>query len=75
VSAHLQAQLLRFARATVYAFVAALLAAGGHVSGWDALALLAGAAEAGLRQLFPTEPKPFVTSQPARPTETAPPKG
>lgn len=62
MSAHLKAQLLRFARATAYAFVAALLATGGHVGWWDLLTLLAGAAEAGLRQVFRTAPLPEVVS-------------
>lgn len=75
MSAHLKAQLLRFARVSALAFLTALPADGGSIS-WSSLwALAAGAAEAGLRQLLPVKPLPFVSSQPARPTETAPPKG
>jgi len=71
VSAHLKAQALRFARATGYAFIAALIATGGKVTWWDLLTLFAGAAESGLRQVFQVEEKPVITSQPTRPTETA----
>lgn len=67
MSAHQKAQLLRFARATGYAFLAALLATGGHVRWWDLLTLLAGAAETGLRQLAPTAPVPAVTAVSAPP--------
>jgi hypothetical protein len=72
VSAHAKAQALRFLRATGYAFVAALFASGGNLRWWDLLSLLAGAAESGLRQVFQVEPKPFVSSQPATPTEVPP---
>lgn len=65
MSAHLRAQLLRFARATGYAFVAALIATGGNVSWWDLLALLAGAAESGLRQVFQVQEVASVTAVPA----------
>lgn len=75
MSAHLKAQLLRFVRTSGYAFLAAFLATGAHASWWQLLSLAAGAAETGLRELFPTAPLPFVTSQPPRPTETTPPKG
>lgn len=62
MSAHVKAQALRFARATGYAFVAAFLATGGHVRWWDLLTLLAGAAEAGLRQVLPVKPIPAVSA-------------
>lgn len=73
MSGHVKAQLLRFARATGYAFAGALLATGGNLRWWDLLTLLAGAAETGLRQVFQVEEKPMVSSQPDRPTETIPP--
>jgi hypothetical protein len=72
VSAHLKAQLLRFARATGYAFIAALLATGGNLSWWDLLTLLAGATEAGLRQVFQVQEVASVTSVPAPPGGDAP---
>lgn len=72
MSAHAKAQVLRFLRATGYAFIAALAATGGNVRWWDVLTLLAGAAETSLRQVFQVEGKPFVASQPARPTEAPP---
>lgn len=71
---HARAQLLRFVRISGLAFVTALPATG-HVSWASALALAAGAAEVGLRELQPTAPVPMVSAQPDRPTETAPPKG
>lgn len=75
MSAHLKAQALRFLRVSALAFLTALPVDGGNVS-WSSLwALAAGAAETGLRQLLPVRPLPFVSSQPGRPTETAPPKG
>lgn len=75
MSTHAKAQLLRFARISGLAFLAALPATGGRISWSSLFALAAGAAETGLRELQPTAPLPFVSSQPARPTETAPPKG
>lgn len=62
LSSHVKAQLLRFARASGYAFLAAFLATGGHLSWWQLLSLLAGAAEAGLRQVFPVKPIPAVSA-------------
>lgn len=67
MSAHLKAQLLRFVRATGYAFIAALLATGGNLRWWDLLTLLAGAAEAGLRQVFQVQEVATVTTVPAPP--------
>lgn len=62
MSAHLKAQTLRFVRTSGLAFVAMLLATGGHVS-WSSLwAMLVGAGETGLRQLMQVEPKPMVTA-------------
>lgn len=72
MSPHLKAQALRFARVTGYAFVAALLATGGNIRWWDVLTLLAGAAEAGLRQLAPTAPVPAVTAEAPPPGKAAP---
>ncbi len=62
MSAHLKAQVLRFARTTSYAFVAAFVATGGHLSWWQLLSLAAGAVETGLRELSPVEPAPTVSS-------------
>lgn len=67
MSAHLKAQALRFARATGYAFIAALLATGGNLRWWDLLTLLAGAAETGLRQVFRVQEVAQVTAVPAPP--------
>lgn len=77
MSAHLKAQALRFVRTSGLAFVALLLATGGHV-GWSSLwAMLVGAAETGLRELMPVESKPTVTAvlaDPSQPTtDPAPP--
>jgi len=72
VSTHLKAQLLRFLRATGYAFIAALLATGGNLRWWDLLTLLAGAAEAGLRQVFQVQEVASVTAVPAPPGGGAP---
>lgn len=67
MSAHLKAQALRFVRTSGLAFVALLLATGGHV-GWSSLwAMLVGAAETGLRELIPVAPLPTVTAVPADP--------
>lgn len=71
MSAHLQAQLLRFLRISGYAFVVALAATGGHVTWATLWSLAAGAAEAGLRQAFRTAPVPQVTSEPAPPPDSA----
>lgn len=67
MSAHLKAQALRFVRATGYAFIAALLATGGNIRWWDLLSLFAGAAEAGLRQVFQVQKIAKVTAVPAPP--------
>lgn len=67
MNAHLKAQLLRFARTTGYAFAGALFATGGHVKWWDALSLLAGAAETGLRQVFKVKAVQTWTVEPAPP--------
>ena len=86
MSAHAKAQALRFARVTGYAFVAAFLATGGNIRWWDLLTLLAGALEAGLRQVFPVTPIPAVSAvladaekavapPPAAPTDPPPAKG
>jgi hypothetical protein len=73
VSAHLRAQALRFVRTSGLAFVALLMATGGHVS-WSSLwAMLVGAGETGLRQLMQVEPKQTVTAVLADPPPTAPP--
>lgn len=57
--AHARAQLLRFVRVSALALVVQLLAAGGTWPGWSGLwSLLAGAAEAGLRQVLPVRPLP-----------------
>jgi len=73
MTAHLKAQLLRFARTSALTFVASLFMTGGHI-GWSSLwAMLAGAGETGLREVLPVVPSPFVSSQPDRPTETTPP--
>jgi hypothetical protein len=70
VSAHLRAQALRFVRTSGLAFVALLMATGGHV-GWSSLwAMLVGAGETGLRQLMQVESKPTVTAVLADPSPT-----
>lgn len=70
MSAHLKAQLLRFARATGYAFIAAFLATGGSLSWWQLLSLVAGAVESGLRQVFQVQEVATVTAVPAPPGGT-----
>lgn len=73
MSAHVKAQALRFVRTSGLAFVALLLATGGHV-GWSSLwAMLVGAAETGLRQLMPVAPLPTVTAVLAPPAPPATP--
>jgi hypothetical protein len=76
VSAHLRAQALRFVRTSGLAFVALLMATGGHI-GWSSLwAMLVGAGETGLRQLVQVEPKPTVggvLADPSPTTDPAPP--
>ncbi len=86
MTAHLKAQALRFVRTSGLAFVAMLLATGGHV-GWSSLwAMLAGAGETGLRQLMPVKPIPAVDAvladaekavapAPAAPADPPPAKG
>lgn len=74
MSAHLRDQLLRFARISGLAFLAALPATGGRVSWSSLFALAAGAVETGLRELMPTAPLPMVSAQPDWPTEITPPK-
>jgi hypothetical protein len=69
VSAHAKAQALRFARSSGYAFVAAFLATGGHLSWWQLLSLAAGALETGLREVLPVAPLPTATAAPADPPE------
>ena len=74
---HVKAQLLRFARVSALAFVAALFQTGGRF-GWASLwAMISGAGETGLRQLLPVKPVPTVTAVLADPppSSTAPPKG
>lgn len=73
MTAHVKAQLLRFVRASAYAFVAAFLAACASLSWWQLLSLAAGAAEAGLRQVFPVTPVPSVVGVLADPPADAPP--
>ncbi len=81
MSAHVTAQLLRFARVTGYALVAQLLLTGFSWPGWAGLwALVPGALETGLRQVAPVKAIPAVTSAPAgrstwndTPPPTAPP--
>lgn len=73
MSAHLKAQALRFVRTSGLAFIAMLLATGGHV-GWSSLwAMLVGAVETGLRQLMPVAPLPTVTAVLADPPAPADP--
>lgn len=73
MNAHLKAQALRFVRTSGLAFVALLMATGGHV-GWSSLwAMLVGAAETGLRQLMPVAPLPTVTAVLADPPAPADP--
>lgn len=65
---HVQAQVFRFVRVSGLAFVSQYLATNGHVPGWWSLwALGAGAAEAGLRQVFPVKPIPAVASESSAP--------
>lgn len=71
MTAHAKAQLLRFARASAYAFLAAFLATGGHLSWWQLLSLGAGALESGLRQVFPVTAVPSVDAVLADPAPPA----
>jgi hypothetical protein len=68
VSAHVRAQILRFARVSAYALIAQLLLTGFAWPGWAGLwSLVLGAAETGLRQALPVKPLPRVASEPAAP--------
>lgn len=59
---HVKAQLLRFARVSALAFVAALFQTGGRF-GWASLwAMIAGAGETGLRQVLPVKSIPTVSA-------------
>jgi hypothetical protein len=62
VNAHVKAQALRFVRIAALAFVAQFFAAGQTVSWENLLALVAGAAEVGIREMFPTKAIPTVAS-------------
>ncbi len=71
MSAHVKAQLLRFVRTSGLAFMAMLLASGGHI-GWPSLwAMLVGAGETGLRQLLPVKSVPTVDAVLADPAPPA----
>lgn len=60
--AHVKAQALRFARVSALAFVAALFTTGGKVSWASLWAMIAGAGETGLRQVFQVKAVPTVSS-------------
>lgn len=69
MSAHVQAQVLRFLRVSALAFLASLPADGADVK-WSSLwALAAGAAETALRQLLPVKLIPSVASVPVMSAE------
>lgn len=62
LSPHVKAQLLRFARISALAFVAALFQTDGKI-GWSSLwAMIAGAGEVGLRQMLPVTTLDAVTA-------------
>lgn len=74
MTAHVQAQALRFLRVSGYALVAQLLLTGFEWPGWAGLwSLVPGALETGLRQVLPVKTIPRVTSEPAVPVPPAPP--
>lgn len=63
MSPHVQSQSLRFVRISALAFVTQYLAMNGHIPGWWSLwSVAAGAAEVGIRQVYPTKPIRSVTS-------------
>ncbi len=65
---HLQAQLLRFVRLTVLAFLGQLAVTGTENLGWKSLAALAvGAIEAAVRQIWPVAPLPAASDAPVKP--------
>lgn len=74
MSAHVRAQLLRFARLTAASLAAEYLRAGGHLPlTWATLwVLLPGTAETALRQALPVKPLPRVTAVPAVPPASPP---
>lgn len=68
---HARSQILRFLRVSAMAFVASLFTTGGKI-GWSSLwAMVAGAGETGLRQVWPVKPVPSVASVPAPPVMSA----
>lgn len=71
MTAHVRAQIARFARMTGLALGTAFMAQGGTLPGtWRSLwVLLPGAAEVLLRELVPVAPLPTVTAVPAPPGE------
>lgn len=77
LSAHARGQLARLAR-LVITTAASSAAVVDYVHAaevrYPLIGILVGLVEVGYRELVPTAPVPFVTSQPDRPTETAPPK-
>lgn len=62
LTVHVRAQLLRFARVSALAFVAALFTTGGKVSWASLWAMIAGAGETGLRELLPVKSIPAVSA-------------
>ena len=59
MSAHVQAQVLRFVRMFAFALAGQLAVVGTSHLGWSALASVAlGAAEVAVRQVFPVKPLP-----------------
>lgn len=67
MSAHLKAQLARFARTFALSLLTAYVAAGEQLDWRSLIALVPPAVETGLRQLVPVAPVPAVTSVPAPP--------
>lgn len=68
---HARSQILRFLRVSAMAFVASLFTTGGKI-GWSSLwAMVAGAGETGLRQVWPVKPVLQVSSVLADPEPPA----
>ena len=65
MSTHLRAQLLRFGRISILAFVGQLATTGEASLGWKTVgALAAGAVETGIREVWPVNPIPAASPPP-----------
>lgn len=76
MSAHTKAQLGRWLRLVIFTVVSAAVAVPAVQAAevrYPLMGAILGALEVAYRSFYPTQPLPFVTSQPARPTETDPP--